>query len=182
MQENAFESVVLKMVAILSRPQCINTLPLVDPLACVIMHWAVLFFFFLMLLVSSSRLEFLIASELNGCPLIFLYHHWGYLNNPIFLNMGLCAACWAHFMCHHELWPTSVSHTFSSLNSSLDLAAGKHYPKITIPIFRLVLQNFAIPDCFPYILFHHYHFSLLSSGWFVIALCGSVSVRKLVKY
>ena len=60
-------------------------------------------------------------------------------------NLGLCAACWARFMCHHELWPTSVSHPFFSLNTSLGFAGGKHYLKITIPIFRLVLQNFAFP-------------------------------------
>ena len=84
-------------------------------------------------------------------------------------------------MCHHELWPTSVSHPSSSLNSSLGLAGGKHYQKITVPIFRLVLQNFAVPGYFPYILFCCYILSLLSSGWFVIAVFGSVSVRELVK-
>ena len=57
----------------------------------------------------------------------------------------------------------------------------KHYQKITIPIFRLVLQNFAIPGCFPYIPFYSYVLSLLSSGWFVIVVCGSVSVRELVE-
>ena len=72
-------------------------------------------------------------------------HYRGCLNNPIFPNLGLCAACWACFMCHHELWPTSVSHPFSSLNNSLGFTGGKHYQKIIIPIFRLVLQNFAIP-------------------------------------
>ena len=55
-------------------------------------------------------------------------------------------------MCHYKLWPTSVSQPFSFLNSSLGLAGGKHYQKITIPIFRLVVQNFAIPGYFPYIL------------------------------
>ena len=70
----------------------------------------------------------------------------------------------------------------SLLNSSLGFAGGKHLQEITIPIFRHVFKNFAIPDWFPYILFHHYLFSLLSSGWFVIAVCGSVSVRELVKY
>ena len=89
-----------------------------------------------------------------------------------FSNLGLCAACWTHFMRHH------VSHPFSSLNSSLGLAGGKLYQKITIPIFRLVLQNFAIPGCFPYILFYCYLFSLLSSGWFVTAVCGSISVQR----
>ena len=43
----------------------------------------------------------------------------GCLNNPIFSNLGLCTACWACCMCHHKLWPTSVSHSFSCLNSSL---------------------------------------------------------------
>ena len=93
-----------------------------------------------------------------------------------FSNLRLCTACWARFMCHHELWPTSVSHPFS-LNSSCGFAGGKHYQKITIPIFRPVLQNFAIPGYFPYILFYHYLFSLPSSGWFVIAVCGSISVQ-----
>ena len=99
-------------------------------------------------------------------------HHRGCLNNPIFSNLGLCAACWAHFLCHDELWPTSVSHPFFSLNSSLSFAGGKHYQKNTIP--RLVLQNVAIPGCFSYSLFCRYLFSLLSSGWFIIAVCGSI--------
>ena len=84
-------------------------------------------------------------------------------------------------MCHDELWPTSVSHPCSFLNSSLGLAGGKHYQKITIPVFKVVLQNFAIPCYFPYILFYGYIPSLLSSGWFVIVVCGSVSIRELVK-
>ena len=57
---------------------------------------------------------------------------------------------------------TSVSHPFSSVNSSLGLTGGKFYQKIIIPIFRLILQNFAFPGCFPYILFYCYLFSLLS--------------------
>ena len=72
----------------------------------------------------------------------------------------------AHFTCHHELWPISVSHSFSFLNSCFGLAGGIHYQKITIPVFR-VLQNFAIPGYLPYILFSCYILSLLSSGWFV---------------
>ena len=92
-------------------------------------------------------------------------------------NLGLCAACWAHFMCHHELWPTSVSHPFSSLNSSWCLAGGKYYQKLPITIFRLVLQNFALPCWFPYVLFYHCLFSLLSPSWVVIAVCNSISVQ-----
>ena len=74
------------------------------------------------------------------------------LYNPIFSNLGLCAACWAHFMCRHELWSTSVSHLYSSLNTSLGLAAGKYHQKITIIILKLVPQHFALPGCFPYFL------------------------------
>ena len=111
---------------------------------------------------------------------LFEYHHQGCLNSPTFSNLGSCAACWAHFMCHHELWPTSLSHPFSSLNSSLGHAGRKHYQKITFPIFRLVLQNFVLPGCFLCILFCCYLLSLLSSGWFVIAVCGSISVRVLI--
>ena len=43
------------------------------------------------------------------------------------LNLGFCAVCWAHFVFHHKLWPTSVSHPSSSLNSSLGLAGRNHY-------------------------------------------------------
>ena len=100
----------------------------------------------------------------------------GCLNNPIFSNVGFYAACWAHFMCLHELWPTSASPPFS-LNSSLGLAGGKHNQKITVPVFRLVLQNFALPGCFPCILFYSYLFSLISSGRFVIVLSGFISVQ-----
>ena len=42
--------------------------------------------------------------------------HRGCLNNLIFSNLGLCAACWAHVVCYHELWLTSVRHPLSFLN------------------------------------------------------------------
>ena len=71
-----------------------------------------------------------------------------YKYHPIFSNLGLCAACWAHLMGHHKLWLTSVSDPFSFLNSALGFAREKHYQKIAIPIFRLVLQNFALPVAF----------------------------------
>ena len=103
----------------------------------------------------------------------------GCLNNSIFLNLGLCAACWAHFICHHELWTTSVSHPFSSLDSILGLAGGKHYQKITmlsLDFFKILLFQAAFH------IFYCYLFSLLPSVWFVIAVCGSISVRELVKY
>ena len=115
-------------------------------------------------------------------PLIYFGHHRGCLNNPIFSNLWLCAACWARFVCHHELWPTSASHPFSFLNSSLGFAGRKHYQKTIVPIFRHVLQNFTIPGYFTYILFYRYLFSLLYSGRFVIAVCGFISVWEVVKH
>ena len=125
---------------------------------------------------SGAFLRWWPPSAMWAGPLIYLWPPPGYLNNPVFSYLILCAACWAGFVCHHELWPTSVSHPFS-LNSSLGFARGKHYQKITIPIFRLVLQNFAIPCCFPYIIFYSCFFSLLSSDWFVIEVCCFISVQ-----
>ena len=61
---------------------------------------------------------------------------------PYFQIWGLCTACWAHFMCHHKLWPTLVGHPFSFLNSSWGLTGGKHYQKISIAILRFFIQNF----------------------------------------
>ena len=46
----------------------------------------------------------------------------------------------------------------------------------------LALQNFPLRGCFPYIIFCRYLSSLLSSGRFVIAACGSISVRELAKW
>ena len=115
-------------------------------------------------------------------PLILYGHHRGCLNNPIFPNLGLWAACWAHFMCHQELWPTIASHPFYFVNSSLGLAGGKHYQKNAIPIFRLVLQNFAIPGCFPSILFCHYPFLPLSPpGWRGIVVTVRAAGRAAAK-
>ena len=112
---------------------------------------------------------------ISSCVLAVASHHHDRrcLNNPIFSNLGLCAPYWAHFMCHHELWPTSVGHPFSFLNSSLDLAGGKHYQKIAIPIFRVVLQNFTFPCYFPSVLFYHYLVSLFFPGWFLLLQYGN---------
>ena len=89
----------------------------------------------------GAFLRWWLPSTMWAGPLIYFWPPRGCLNNPIFSNLGLCAACWARLMCHHELWPTSVSHPFSSLKSSLGFFGGKHCQKITLPIFRLVLQN-----------------------------------------
>ena len=56
----------------------------------------------------------------------FYRHHsrafeWSHL-----FNLGLGAACWAHFICQHELWPS-----LSFLNSSWGIGGGKHYRKLS---------------------------------------------------
>ena len=65
-------------------------------------------------------LAWLVATfnRVGGSFNLLMSRHWGCLNKPIFSNLGLWVACWAYFMCHPELWPTSVSHPFSFLNSS----------------------------------------------------------------
>ena len=53
-------------------------------------------------------------SQIHGYVWIILsYQIWGYG-----ILCAACSACWACFMCHHELWPTSVSHPLFSFNSS----------------------------------------------------------------
>ena len=97
---------------------------------------------------SGAFLRWWPPSAMWAGPLIFYGHHRECLNNPIFSDLVLCAVCWALFMCHYELWSTSVGHPLSFFNSSLGLTGGKHYQKITIAIFRFVPQNFTIPGNF----------------------------------
>ena len=85
-------------------------------------------------------------------------------------------------MCHHELWPTSVSHPFSSLNRSLGFAGGKHHQQITTPIFRLVLQILLFQVAF--LIFFS---NAIFSPYFLLVglLLQSVALfqsRELVKY
>ena len=100
----------------------------------------------------------------------------GFVPDYTFLNLGLCAACWARSMCHHELWPISVSHPYSFLNSSWGLAGAKYYHKITIPILRLFFKF-----CCSRLISLYSALSLLFllpfSGWVVIVVCGSISVQ-----
>ena len=76
-----------------------------------------------------------------GCVLQPFYgHYWGVWIIPSFRILGY-DPCWAHFMCHLEVWPKSVGHPLSILNSSSGLRGGKHYQKITILIFRIFPKN-----------------------------------------
>ena len=73
---------------------------------------------------------------------------------------------------------TFVYSKYLVLSFSIDVVCTLSYQRFA----KLVLQNFAIPGCFPCILFCHYLFFLPCSGCLVIARCGSISVRELVKY
>ena len=90
----------------------------------------------------------------------------------ITLNLGFCAVCWTHFMFHHKLWPTSVSHPSSFLNSSIGLAGRNHYQKTTIPVFRVVLQKF----CYSRLLSLYYFLSLyyLLIVFWLVCYCSTV--------
>ena len=52
---------------------------------------------------------------------------------------------------------------------------------ISLSSLSLILQNCAFWGCSPYILPYCYLFPLLSLGWSVIAVCGFILVRELVK-
>ena len=97
-------------------------------------------------------------------PLIYLWPPLGgaWIILP-FRIWGLYTACWVRFLCCHELWPTSVNHPFSSVAL---LAWRKTVEENFYPCFRLVLQNFASPGCFPYILFY----SFLSPYFLLVGL------------
>ena len=94
-------------------------------------------------------------------PLIYFWPSPGMsANNPIFSNLGLCAACCARFMCHHELWPTSVSHPFSSLNSSPALLEENTTRKLLLLsldlFFEILLFRVAFPIFFSIAIFSPY--------------------------
>ena len=85
-------------------------------------------------------------------------------------------------MFHHELWPTSLSHPFSSLSSYLGIAGGKYYHKIIIPNFRLVLKIVLF-----HVTFLIFFFIVIFSIYFLLVGLLSQYValfqaRKLVKY
>ena len=103
----------------------------------------------------------------------------------ICLQLLDCTISWQHsnmtpqYDCHALCWISQWrnEYNFGCHDSSVALAGGKHFQKTTIPILRLVPQICPISSHFPYLLSYHYLFSLLSSCWFVVTVCGSISVR-----
>ena len=69
------------------------------------------------------------------------------------------APMWTHFMCHHETWPTSLSHPLSFLNRPF----GLHEENITRKYYRylwICIQHVAFPCCFPFIFLLSIYFLL----------------------
>ena len=68
--------------------------------------------------------------------LIFCGHHWECLNNPTFSNLG--------YVLHVEHISCVITNCGQQqwVTPSLSIAGGKYYQKITVPIFRLILQFF----------------------------------------
>ena len=100
----------------------------------------------------------------HGLKMVWVYRTITTIDNHG-LSSTFYALCFSFLRTYiYLMWPISVSHPVCYLDSSLGLAGGKHYQKITISVFRVVLQNLAIPGYFPYILFYHYILSLLPSG------------------
>ena len=126
---------------------------------------------------ATHNFMYLARAHVGGSFKFFKCHHHGCLDNPIFSNLGLCTACWAHSMCHEALWSTPVNRLLSSFNNFQGLVGGKHSHKINI--FRLVLQYFpfqvsviiycVLSACSPYFLLVGF------------AVCYSISVKELAK-
>ena len=110
--------------------------------------------------VGGSFKSFQVPPTTRHVWIIPFFQIWGYV---------LHVSCVITNYCKHQ-WLTP-----SRLNSSLGLTGWKHNRKIIIPIFRLVLQNVALPGWFPCILCYP-TISPYFPGWVVIAVCGSDSV------
>ena len=106
--------------------------------------------------------------------------HRGCLNKPIFFNLGLCAACWACFMCHHKLWPTSVSHPFSLLSPS-----GLNCWRETLPGNSLSLDLFFKILLFQAAFLLFFSITIQCPYFLLVGLllqhAALISVRELVK-
>ena len=111
-------------------------------------------------------------------PLICYGRHRGCLNNPIFFNLGLCAACWADLMCRRELWPISVSHPFPFLIGSLGLAGKKD---ITRKLLSLSLDLFFKILLFPvnYIYIWMFPCAINTGGIFLRMRCTCITPSKM---
>ena len=108
-------------------------------------------------------------------------HHFcqsWYLNNSIYSNLGLCALLRTFHV------PSRIVANISGPSLPFSLALGgltgvKRYQKVTIAIFRFVLQNCIIPGYFPYIhsiaIFSPYVFGLVCYCSLCLCFCKGTS-------
>ena len=79
---------------------------------------------------------------------------------------------------HHKLWPTSPTSGTNhfSFNSSLGLAGGKHYQKITLQSFKLffkiLLFRVVLLAFFSFAIFSPYDLFFFQSSKLIIPLCA----------
>ena len=104
-------------------------------------------------------------------------HRQGCLNNPIFSTLEYVWHFSKFWMSPQiKLWPTSVSHLFFFLNTCLGPCWSITSSKNIIPMFGLSFKIMLFQASF-LIYFFVPIFSLHSSGWVVIAVCGSNAVQ-----
>ena len=72
-------------------------------------------------------------------------------------------------MCHHELWPTSVSHSFSFFNSSLGLAREENSTRKLLSLFLHLFFKILLFQV-TFLISFSIPISLHYSVWFVIAV------------
>ena len=94
-----------------------------------------------------------------GGPLIFSRFK-GCVNNPFFSNFRLYSACWARFMCHHEMWPTLVVIHCPlpiALYALMEENITRKLPSLYLGLFFILLYHAALL----FLFFYHYLFSFL---------------------
>ena len=111
----------------------------------------------------------------------FYGHHRLYLHNPVFSNLGLCAVCRVHFMCHQELWPSSVDHPFSFLLVALRPYWSNTYRKLLALSIDLFFKVSLFQATF-LIFFHRAVFSPYSlPNGLLLQYVALLQSRELVK-
>ena len=111
-------------------------------------------------------------------PLIFLWPPPGVSEYSHIFKFGFMCYMLSTFQMSSRI-VANISGPFLFLNSSWGLTGGKYFLEITIAfdlLFKILLFQVTFLIFFSIAILSPYFF------WFVIAVCGSISVRELVKY
>ena len=67
---------------------------------------------------------------------------------PSFFNLGIYSVHWAHFMCHHKLWPTSASNFYTPVwktdvlcRGDVHLSVRPSFPEFSSTCYEISLWN-----------------------------------------